>query len=327
MRSSTFRRPRPPRPPRNRVAYRQRGVAIITALVVVAAATVAVSAMMWREAIAVRKVENQAALGEARWLARSAIEWARLVLLQDARTTNVDHLGEIWAVPVVETRVTDDLATSQPVGSATADTSPTPFADNDAAFVSGRMRDAQSRINLNGLVTGDQVDEQRLATLTRLLAVLNLKKDLAKEFAAHMALPPMAPDFDAFAAELVRTGAIDAAVADRLRPFLVILPAPTPVNLNTAPAEVLAACFPDLPLDGARALVRSREQAWFNQVGDAAGRLPGVGGQGNPTNVSVSSGYFEVDGRVRVGRADLQVSALIERQQGGATRVRSLVER
>ena len=81
----------------------QRGVAIITALVVVAAATVAVSAMMWRQSIAVRKVENQDALGQARWLARSSLEWARLILLQDARTSVVDHLGEIWAVPLAET--------------------------------------------------------------------------------------------------------------------------------------------------------------------------------------------------------------------------------
>ena len=304
----------------------QRGVAIITALVVVAAATVAVSAMLWRESIAVRKVENQAALGEARWLARSAIEWARLVLLQDARTTTVDHLGEVWALPLAETRVTDDLATSQPVGSIGAQTSPTPFADNDAAFVSGRMRDAQARLNLNGLVNGDQVDEQRLATLTRLLVVLNLKKDLAKDIAARMSRPPAVVSFDGLAADLARTETMDRATAERLAPYVTMLPVPTPVNLNTAPAEVLAACFPDLPLDAARALLRSREQAWFNQVGDAAGRLPGAGGQGNPTNVSVSSNFFEVDGRVRVGRADLQVAALIEREQNGSTRVRSLVE-
>jgi general secretion pathway protein K len=112
-----------------------------------------------------------------------------------------------------------------------------------------------------------------------------------------------------------------------MRPYVVILPTPTPVNLNTASAEVLAACFTDLPLDAARALVRSREQAWFNQVSDAAARLPGTSGQNPPGNVSVSSNYFEVDGRVRVGRADLAIVALIERDQSGATRVRSLAER
>ncbi len=310
-----------------RSVRRQRGVAIITALVVVAAATVAVSAMLWRESLAVRKVENQAALGEARWLARSSLEWARLILLQDARTSTVDHLGEIWALPLAETRVTDDLAASQTTQSTTADTSPTPFADNDAAFVSGRMRDAQARINLNGLSNGEQVDEQRVATLGRLLTVLNMKADLAKDIAERMAQTPKPTTFAALAKDMDSAGTMDAASAERLAPYVVVLPVPTPVNLNTASPEVLAACFPDLPLDAARALARSRSQAWFNQIGDAAGRLPGTGGQNPPTNVSVSSNFFEVEGRVRVGRADLEIVALIEREQSGTTRVRSMVER
>ena len=309
------------------IRRRQRGVAIITALVVVAAATVAVSAMVWRQSLSVRKVENQAALGEARWLARSAIEWARLVLLQDARTSTVDHLGEIWALPLAETRVTDDLAAVQASASVTAETSPTPFADNDVASVSGRMRDAQSRLNLNGLSNGEQIDEQRVATLTRLLDVLGLRKELAKDIVDRMAQSPKPASFDDLARELVRAGTMERDVAARLQPYVAILPVPTPVNLNTAPPEVLAACFPDLPLDGARALARSRQQAWFNQVADASARLPGTSGTTPPGNVSVGSNWFEVEGRVRVGRADLEIVALIEREQNGTTRVRSMVER
>lgn len=306
---------------------RQRGVAIITALVVVAAATVAVSAMLWRESIAVRKVENQAALGEARWLARSSIEWARLVLLQDARTSTVDHLGEIWALPLAETRVTEDLGTQQASSTINAETSQTPFADNDAAFVSGRMQDAQARLNLTGIMTGEQVDEQRAEMLERLLTVLNLDKDLAKPIAERMAASPKVTSTDMLMRELTGAGTLEAAAAGRIAPFIVVLPVPTPVNINTAPPEVLAACFPDLPLDAARALARSRTQAWFNQVGDAAARLPGTSGKTPAGNVSISSNYFEVDGRVRVGRADLQIAALIERDAGGTTRVRSMIER
>ncbi len=327
--ASRMARPLGPRP-RHRSSDRprprsQRGVAIITALVVVAAATVAVSAMMWRQSIAVRKVENQDALGEARWLARSSLEWARLILLQDARTSAVDHLGEIWAVPLAETRVTDDLATSQ-ASSSSREAAPSAFADNDAAFVSGRMRDAQSRVNLTGLSNGEQIDEQRLATLERLFKVLGIKPELAKSIAERMGANP--PDsFDGLAKELIAAGTFDAATAARVRPFIDILPSPTPVNINTAPAEVLAACIPDLPLDAARALARSRDQAWFNQVGDAAARLSGTSGQVSVSHVSVSSNFFEVAGRVRVGRAELEIVALLEREPNGVTRVRSYVER
>lgn len=304
----------------------QRGVAIITALVVVAAATVAVSAMMWRQSIAVRKVENQEALDQARWLARSSLEWARVILLQDARTSAIDHLGEIWAVPLAETRVTDDLAAQTSTSSA-GGAAPPVFAGNDAAYVAGRMRDAQARINLNGLSNGGQVDDQRLATLKRLLAIVGVKTELAKAIAERMGRPPRPEDFDSLAKQLIAAGELDPASADRLRPFLDILPRPTPVNLNTAPAEVLAACYQDLPLDAARALVRSRAQAWFNQVGDANARLPGTSGQVTASNVSVNSNFFEAEGRVRVGRAELEVAALIERESNGTTRVRSYAER
>jgi len=126
--------------------------------------------------------------------------------------------------------------------------------------------------------------------------------------------------------ELIQTHDLDRSEAERLRRYVVVLPSPTPVNINTADAEVLSACFTDLPLDAARALVRSREQAWFNQISDATARLPGTSGQAPPTNVSVSSGWFEVEGHVRVGRAELGVTALIQREANGSTRVRSFTE-
>lgn len=308
------------RTPSRRRSRRQQGVAIITALVVVAAATVAVSAMMWRQSIAVRKVENQAAIGEARWLARSALDWARLILLQDARTSAVDYAGELWAVPLAETRVADDGA------NLAGDSIPAP-AEQDAAYVGGRMRDAQARLNLTGLAVGDQTDEAQLAIFTRLLEVLGASSDLAGVFAARMAETPRPDDYDRLAADMVARGELDSSAADTLRPFVVVLPTPTPINLNTAPPEVLAAAFPDLPLDSAKALAQSRDRIHFNQVSDALGRLPGTSGKTPPGNVSVATHFFEVDGHVRVGRAELEVVALIERDANGATRVRSLRER
>lgn len=301
---------------------RQAGVAIITALVVVAAATVAVSAMMWRQAIAVRKVENQAALGEARWLARSALDWARLILVQDARTSAVDHLGELWALPLAETRVVDDASQATPMTTAPTDTTD----DSEAAFVSGRMRDAQARFNLTGLVAGDRFDDTQLAILARLLKVIGAPDEIAGAIAARMAESPMPDDYDRVAAELTARGALDAGTADALRPFVVVLPTPTPINLNTAPPEVLAACFTDLPLDEAKALAQSRDHVYFNQVSDALARLPGTSGKTLPASVSVSTHFFEVAGHVRVGRAELDVIALIERDANGATKVRSMRE-
>ncbi len=303
---------------------REAGVAIITALVVVAAATVAVSTMMWRQSIAVRKVENQDALAQTRWLARSALEWARLILQQDARLSAVDHLGEIWAVPLAETRVTEDFAPTDP-SRGSANTASI-FAENDAAYVSGRIVDAQSHFNLTGMAIAGKVDEARFAILARLIDVLGLRSELAKTIAARMAGPSAPESFELLGRDLVASGALDAAGVARLRPYIDILPVPTAVNLNTATPEVISACYEDLPIDAARALVRTRDQAWFTQVGDVAARLPGTSGKVAASQVGVNSAWFEVEGRVRVGRAELEVAGLIEREANGTTRVRSFRE-
>ena len=77
---------------------RQRGAAIITALLVVTLAVVIVSGMLWRQQVEIRAVENQRLKAQATWIARAGIDWARLILRDDQRRTGaVDHLGEVWA--------------------------------------------------------------------------------------------------------------------------------------------------------------------------------------------------------------------------------------
>jgi general secretion pathway protein K len=61
----------------------QRGVAVLMALLIVTIATLAVSAMLWRQQVQLRALENRLALTQARALALSAIDWARLVLWED----------------------------------------------------------------------------------------------------------------------------------------------------------------------------------------------------------------------------------------------------
>ena len=167
---------------------------------------------------------------------------------------------------------------------------------------------------------------RRLKVLARLLDLLGMRPEIAKAIAARLVDGAKPDDYPAFARTLVAADVLGAADADRLGAFVDVLPVATAVNLNTAPAEVVAACFEDLPLDAARALVRTRDQAWFNQISDATARLPGTSGKLIGAQVAVSSGWFIVRGRVRVGRAELEVAGLIEREATGTTRVRSFRE-
>jgi len=318
----------------------QRGVAIITALVVVAAATVAVSGMLWRQSIAMRKAENQAALAQSRWLARGAADWARVILREDARISQVDHPGELWAVPLAETRVN-----ANGIVQDEAD-------DAGTATVSGRIVDAQARYNLTNLLstvtpvgTGTLtlaqgtapgitdgaaavarsgtaaavVPPAELLMLARLLVLLGQAPDEANRNARlagqRVNEMPRPVDLDDFA------GVLGAALLDRLRPYATVLPRPTPVNLNTAPAEVLAARFDNLPIERARALVESRERVYFNQISDAMNRLPGPALTAPPSSVATMTQFFQIEGLVRQQRVELSLRATIERGANGATRI------
>lgn len=377
----------PHRCPRARRAAprHQRGVAVITALVVVAAATVAIAGMLWRQSVAVRKVENQAALSQSRWLARGAVDWVRVVLREDARISQADHLAELWAVPLAPTRVGPNGVVSTDAG------------DPNTALISGRVRDAQARFNLTNLVvipvgsavgtitttpgaalgaaetaaaaasvvgtrsgaavaagtpgpeaaggdaggasggagtmgtTGGKpgtpappANLTEVAVLERLLVIVGQAPDAAARLARAVGLrmneAPRPAALEDFAPLL------GDDLQEALRPHVAILPRATPVNVNTAGAEVLSARFDNLPLERARALVDSRQRVWFNQISDVLNRMPGMPLTTAPNSIAVASSFFEVEGEVRQGRVDLQVRAALERGNGGATRILEMRE-
>lgn len=358
---------------------RERGVAIITALVVVAAATVAISTMLWHQSVALRKADNRDAASQARWLARGAIDWARVVLREDARLSGIDHPGEAWATPLPATRINAGGAVAGP-----------DLGDPDSALVSGRIVDAQARYNLTNLTgasgtssstgtsgsrssgaspagTGiaDSPDGPRTAAssisidatpsepprtadppeasgapppsggtpigrpsaiesavLTRLLVLLGQSPEQAAQqtgaIVARMLRMPRPERLE----EL--SGTVSAETLAALRPHVVILPRATPLNLNTAAAEVLAARFENLPLDRARALVDSRRRAWFNQVTDAFGRLPDTPITAPTGAVSTMTEFFEIGGMIRLRQVEVAPVATIERGNNGATRILQL---
>lgn len=81
------RRPRAP-------AHRERGVAIISALLVVALSAILVAGMLWRQQVQVRRIENQRLLAQAQWIARGALDWTRMVLRSEGDTApGITYLG------------------------------------------------------------------------------------------------------------------------------------------------------------------------------------------------------------------------------------------
>ncbi len=275
-------------------ARQQRGAALLTAMIIVALVATLSAAMVWQQWRAVQVEAAERARAQSTWILRGALDLGLLFLKEDKGGTT--ELTEVWATPLEESRLSTFLA----VDKANAD-------DGPEAFLSGNITDAQARFNLTNLVALDgkvfKPDPKALLVLQRLCNAIGVDSSVAGRIADGMVAAKMALTGPATAAALEpKTVAqltwlgIDIATVQALQPFVVILPQTTPVNVNTAPKEVIAAVANIDPASAER-LVRSRQRTAFKTIESfreqvASPDLP-TGG------FDVRSSYFEVRGRVR----------------------------
>jgi general secretion pathway protein K len=92
-----------------------------------------------------------------------------------------------------------------------------------------------------------------------------------------------------------------------------LLPEATPVNLNTASAEVLSASLPGLDLTSARQVVDLRQRGHWASLDAAREALGAAGSQLDDKQHSIQSRYFEVNGRMRIDNVVQQERTLVRR--------------
>jgi general secretion pathway protein K len=290
--------------------HKQHGGALLLAMLILTLVASLAAGMVWQQYRAIQVEAAERARTQAAWILLGALDWARLILREDARSSaNLDHLGEPWAVPLAEARLSSFLA---------ADRDNT-AADNEGlqAFLSGQISDAQARFNLRHLVDDEgKLAATQVAALQRLCEAAGAPSDAAGRLAeglraawAGEAGALLAPDD---VGELQRFG-FDAAAVERLRSWIILLPQRTPLNLNTAAREVIAAAVEGLDLSSAERIVSTRARTPFKSLAEVQALLPGV--QLDPNRVGVASRYFEVQGRLRLEDRVLEERSLVERRQ------------
>jgi general secretion pathway protein K len=124
---------------------------------------------------------------------------------------------------------------------------------------------------------------------------------------------------------------LSAASLTRLQPFITLLPVRTPVNLNTASAEVIYASLPNFTLAQAQRLVNLRQLMHFQSLADVGKVVAEANGQLSDTRHSVRTRFFEIRGRLRQDQLVVEQRAVVQRdelvvkvlwrQDGGATSV------
>ena len=301
---------------------RQRGVALITAVLMVALATMLAVDVGFRGFLDQRRSGTLFALDQGYEIALGAEAWAADFLRRDLIETRTDHLGETWARPLP----------------------PLPI---EGGTVEGRLEDLQGRFNLNNLVHADgTANPQAVQQLERILVLLEIEPSWAAIMAdwidqdTQPAFPDGAEDTvytgqdpPHLAANMPITRVSELMVlpgfgADRfrrLRPYVSALPVGTALNVCTAPGIVLdslsaeAREFSLNPED----LAKRRKDVCFPTLDELRGSLGDAAYNELKDSLTDSSGYFRATVWVTIGTTQFTLYSLLAR--GGAGSIRPVL--
>jgi len=303
------------KPPR-----RQRGVALITAVLIVALGTMLAVGVFFRSFLDQRRSATLFALDQAYEIALGAEAWAADFLRRDRQESEIDHLAEAWAQPLP------------------------PIPLDEGGTVEGGLEDMQGRFNLNSLVFEDgTTNDVAVKQLERILAFLDIEPTWATAIADWIDIDTQ-PGFPDGAEDSVYTSltpphrtanmpitraseilVLDGFGAERyakLAPYITALPVGTPLNVCTAKGIVL-----DALLEGYREfgtspddLAKRRAQDCFPTLEALRNAFGDEEFNKLQNSVTEKSNYFRATVWVTIGTTQFTLYSLLARGSQGPVR-------
>ena len=292
----------------NSPGARERGVAILMAMVILALAAGITSALIWDRSLSIHRTALIGAQRQAWQYDLGAEAWVEQILRRSANKN--DTLGSTWAQHL-------------------------PPLPVQGGVIVGGVEDLQGRFNLNDLIgKNGNTDPTTLAALKRLLEILQINPDVANAIAdwtdandnvtepggaesGYYATldPPYAPANGRFysTTTLRLVKGVTPEIYARLAPYVTALPQITPVNINTAPAPVLAAIVPDFTLAQAKALVAQRGKNGFQNIGQFQDEVH----RKITFPLALKSTYFLLRVTTTIGSTQLSLYSVIFRNDQG----------
>lgn len=289
---------------------RQAGVALITALLITALATIVAVSMLGQQHLAIRRSTNFIHHDQALQYAFGGETWAIRILVRDLSLNKIDGLQDIWAMRLAAIPI-------------------------EGGNMIGQIEDLQGRFNLNNLLKDGKVSPEDLQQFQRLLLALQIPVNLAQviidwmDVDADISLPEGAEDN----AYLLKTPAYRAAnqalrnptelrllagmtpeFYQRLLPHICTLPTRTPINLNTATIPVIMSLAEGLSEGAATQLIAGRDKKAFETLQPVLAN-PVLAGlkMVDSQSLSLSSNYFLYSSRVQLDRGQTLMSSVLER--------------
>jgi general secretion pathway protein K len=272
-------------------AAKQRGMAIISALLIAAVVAVIAGGMLTRQTVFTRSLEAEQLRVQGQWLLQGGLERSRQLLWAARQKDVLTRLDQPWV------RI-------------------------QAGLFEGRIDDEQGKFNLRNLVNREQLDAEQLHSFERLCRTLGVDPAVSRRISqrviasyAQKGLPakyPMLRSLD----DLSGLEGLTPEVLQRLQAYISVLPGNTWVNGNTASAEVLSAVVPQLSLSQAHGLVAERDNGhWFINRGDFVNRLHLPQVAVDSVQVGITSEWFRLQGQARRERRRVTIDALLHRPE------------
>jgi general secretion pathway protein K len=294
---------------------RQRGVAVLTAMLIVAIGTIIAVNLMWQSTLDLRRTESALAADQGLMFMQGAEAWAADILRQDlVDSPSSDNLSEPWATQL-------------------------PPLPVDGGTIIGKLEDLQGRFNLNNLIKPDGTDNPlAVAQFERLLVLLQIDPALAGAVSdwldpdSNLRFPSGGEDVTYAGAdppyraansmitspsELMAVSGFNREIYAKLAPYVTALPIGTKLNVNTASAIVLASLDPNLDISAGEGLVEQRADGAFVDIDKTFEKLvdPKV-----LREIDGVSQHFLLTATVTLGTNQLTMRAVLQRDASGVTR-------
>jgi general secretion pathway protein K len=297
---------------------RERGIALLTALLLVALATIAAAAIAYHNAMTARRGAATFAFDASQQYARVAEAYAAYSLSEDAKQSKQsDDYSDSWASPFG------------------------PVEIEPGVTLEAQMEDLAGRFNLNDLVDGTGADDpDALAQLQRIFEMAGVETKWASliadwidpdtvplpeggEDSLYLSQSPAYRPPNAAITSVSELLALPGFGRERylkVAPLLTALPRGMPLNLCTASGIVLDSLFQtDRQFSrDAEWLKKQRSQGCFPKAVDIE-RISPVDYQKVKSRIGERSAYFELHSFVSIGTAEFALYSLLHREAGGAS--------
>lgn len=302
---------------------KQTGIAVITAVLVLAIAVTAATTIAANYQLDMRRTENFIHSSQAWAYAKGGEQFAMSILARDVKDNSYDGLDEPWW--------NDDKATTFPV---------------PGGVILGKIEDAQGKLNLNNLVEANKPNPEMKKRVSRLFFLLEINPSLVDAIIdwidsdvnpagpngaeqdiyrglenAYLPADQLMKDIS----ELRLIHGFNQEMYNKLIRYVTVLPAQySSLNLNTAPAVVLASLHEEIDLSLANQLVEERLDKPYKTITDFL-RHPDLLSQGiniaNPDGLNIRTNHFNLITIAEIGKSRVKMTSTIFRGTGNKLRI------